>query len=154
MIGIHNRSHYESRAGRAGEGDRAEGGLVRSATTTSTTFERMLADEGVTILKFFLHISKDEQKTPAGGAAERPAQELEVQPRRPRRSASTGTSTRQAYEDMLEKCSTEHAPWYVVPADRKWFRNWVLAETIVRTMEGLDMKYPDPVPGLDKIKIE
>jgi len=59
-----------------------------------------------------------------------------------------------AYQDALEKCSTKHAPWYVVPADKKWFRNWVISDTIVRTLKSLDMKYPPPEEGLDKVVVE
>ena len=60
----------------------------------------------------------------------------------------------EAYQDLLRECSTEPAPWYVVPSDRKWFRNWVISDTIVRTLKGLKMKYPAPEPGLDKIVVE
>ena len=59
-----------------------------------------------------------------------------------------------AYEDALEKCSTEYAPWIVVPADHKWYRNWVISDLIVRTLEKMDLKYPAPPPGLDKLKVE
>jgi polyphosphate kinase 2 (PPK2 family) len=59
-----------------------------------------------------------------------------------------------AYQDAIRQCSQKHAPWYVVPADRKWYRNWVLSDVLVRTLEGMDMKYPKPAPGLDKIVVE
>ena len=57
-------------------------------------------------------------------------------------------------EDALRECSTKHAPWYVVPADKKWFRNWVVSDVLVRTLKGLKMQYPPPAPGLDRIVIE
>jgi len=58
-----------------------------------------------------------------------------------------------AFEDTLTECSTKHAPWYVVPSDHKWYRNWVVSDVIVRTMKKLDLKYPEAVEGLDKIKL-
>jgi polyphosphate kinase 2 (PPK2 family) len=58
-----------------------------------------------------------------------------------------------AFEDALEITSTKQAPWYVVPSDRKWFRNWVISDTIVRALEEMKLKYPEPAEGLDKIKI-
>jgi polyphosphate kinase 2 (PPK2 family) len=59
----------------------------------------------------------------------------------------------QAFEDVFEKCSPKDAPWYIVPANKKWYRNLVISETIVETLKGLDMQYPAPVEGLDKIVI-
>ena len=59
-----------------------------------------------------------------------------------------------AYEDILRKCSTDYAPWYIVPADHKWFRNWVLSDTIVRTLERLKMKYPKPEDDLSKVVVK
>jgi len=58
-----------------------------------------------------------------------------------------------AYEDALTRCNTPWAPWHVVPADRKWYRNLVIAETLVETLEGLNMRYPEPEAGLDDIVI-
>jgi polyphosphate kinase 2 (PPK2 family) len=57
-----------------------------------------------------------------------------------------------AYQDALRNCSTERAPWYVVPSDHKWFRNWVLSDTIVRTMEAMHLKYPPTPPGVEGLK--
>ena len=60
----------------------------------------------------------------------------------------------EAYEDALEKCSTKRAPWFIVPGDRKWFRNWVISDTIVRALKKLDLRYPKPTVDLSKVKIE
>jgi polyphosphate kinase 2 (PPK2 family) len=60
----------------------------------------------------------------------------------------------EAYQDALEKCSTRHGPWFVVPSDHKWFRNWVLSDTIVRTLSNLDLKYPPAIEGIEKLKIK
>lgn len=59
-----------------------------------------------------------------------------------------------AYEDALSKCSTAVAPWFVVPANHKWYRNVVVARIIVETLEGLDLRYPGPAPGLDRVVID
>jgi polyphosphate kinase 2 (PPK2 family) len=59
-----------------------------------------------------------------------------------------------AYTDAIEKCSTPHAPWYVVPANHKWYRNYVIADVLVRTLKSMDLKYPDPPKGLDKIQVK
>ena len=152
MIGIHNRSHYE-----AVVVERVKSIVPKKVWSARydhiNAFERMLADEGVTILKFFLHISKDEQKKRLEARLHDPLKnwKFEVGDLVERK---LWDDYQAAFDDMLERCSTEHAPWYVVPADRKWFRNWVLSETIVHTMESLDMKYPPPAAGLDKIVVE
>lgn len=116
-------------------------------------FERLLADEGTTILKFFLHISLDEQK--------RRLQERLDDPTKHWKFATGDLAERklwsayqEAYEDALGKTSTEWAPWYIVPADRKWFRNLVIASVIVETLKGLKMSYPQPAEDLDGIVID
>jgi PPK2 family polyphosphate:nucleotide phosphotransferase len=152
IIGIFNRSHYESvLVERVKE-------LVPKKVWSQrydhiNNFEEMLADEGVTILKFFLHISKDEQKERLEARLNDPHKNWKFNPG-DLEERKYWDAYQDAFDDMLEKCSTKWAPWYVVPSDRKWFRNWVLSETIVKTMESLDMKYPDPVADLDKIVVE
>jgi len=116
-------------------------------------FERQLAEEGTTILKFFLHISKDEQK-----------QRLQdrLDDREKRWKFATGDLAERklwddymaAYTAVLEKTSTEYAPWYIVPANRKWYRDLVISHAIIGALEGLDMRYPECEPGLDDIVIE
>jgi PPK2 family polyphosphate:nucleotide phosphotransferase len=152
MIGIHNRSHYEAVTVERVK-DLAPKKVWSRRYDHINNFERMLADEGVTILKFFLHISKDEQKRRLEKRLHDPEKnwKFDVGDLEERKHWD---AYQEAFDDMLEKCSTEWAPWYVVPADRKWFRNYVLAETIVHTMEALDMKHPDAAPGLDDVKIE
>ncbi|MEZ4707500.1 MAG: polyphosphate kinase 2 family protein [Caldilineaceae bacterium] len=116
-------------------------------------FERLLAEEGTTILKFYLHISPDEQKERLQARLDEPHKNWKF---------STGDLAErkrwdeymQAYEDMLRKTSTEWAPWYIIPANRKWLRNLLMSQIIVDTLAGLDMQYPAPEEGLDKIVIE
>ena len=152
MIGIFNRSHYESVLVERVK-DIVPKKVWSARYNHINAFEHMLADEGTTIVKFFLHISKDEQKRRLERRLQDSHKNWKFNPA-DLEERKLWDEYQAAFDDMLEKCSTEHGPWYVVPSDRKWFRNWVIAETIVHTMEGLDMKYPDPVAGLDKIRIE
>ena len=116
-------------------------------------FERTLADEGTTIVKFFLHISLDEQK-------ERLQARLDEPDKRWKFSLGDLDERKlwpdymRAYEDVLSKTSTEWAPWYIVPANRKWYRNLVVATVLVEALERLDMRYPQPEEGLEKVVIE
>ncbi len=152
MIGIFNRSHYESVIVER----------VKELTPPAVWsrrydhinhFEEMLADEGTTIVKFFLHISKDEQKRRFQDRLDEPDKHWKFS-----KADLAERASWDAYQDafaaMLGKCSTTFAPWYVVPANHKWYRNWVLSDTIVRTLEGLDLKYPPAPKGLDKIEVE
>ncbi len=116
-------------------------------------FERLLADEGTTILKFYLHISKDEQKERLQARLDDPTKNWKFN------SGDLDHRARwddylAAFEAVLERTSSEHAPWFVVPANRKWYRNIVVARTIVDTLESLDMRYPDPEEDLDGIVID
>ena len=152
MIGIFNRSHYE-----AVLVERVKDLVPRSTWMKRydhiNAFEQMLADEGTLILKFFLHISKDEQKQRLQARLDDPNKHWKFNPE-DIEERRRWNDYMQAYEDALEKCSTTHAHWFVVPSDRKWFRNWVLSDTIVRAMERLKMKYPPAPEGLDAIKLE
>ena len=152
MIGIFNRSHYESLLiERVKE-------LVPEKVWSKrydhvNAFEKMLADEGTTIIKFFLHISKDEQKRRLEARLNEPHKQWKFNPG-DLAERKLWDEYMEAYEDAIKRCSQKHAPWYVVPADRKWYRNWVLSDVLVRTLEKLDMKYPKPAPGLEKIVVE
>jgi polyphosphate kinase 2 (PPK2 family) len=105
------------------------------------------------ILKFYLHISKKEQKGRLQDRLDDPSKNWKFDARDLDERKHWDAYT-EAYEDALEKCSTEWAPWVVVPADHKWFRNWVISDTIVRTLEKLDMEYPKPQPGIEKLKVD
>ncbi len=115
-------------------------------------FERLLADEGTTILKFYLHISRDEQ-------AERLQARLDDETKQWKFNKGDLEHRKlwdrymEAYAAALTRTSTERAPWYIVPADRKWYRNIVVAKTIVNTLEKLNMEYPDPEEGLEDMVI-
>lgn len=115
-------------------------------------FERMLADEGTTIIKFFLHISKDRQRRRLQARLDDPDKNWKFE------HGDIAERRRwddyvKAYEGVLSRTSTDHAPWYVVPSDRKWYRNLLVSTIINERLEALDMAYPDPAPGLADIEI-
>jgi PPK2 family polyphosphate:nucleotide phosphotransferase len=116
-------------------------------------FERMLAEEGTTIVKIFLHISKDEQKRRLEARLADPAKHWKINPEDLVDRARWDDFMR-AYEDVMQKTSTEHAPWYVVPADRKWYRNLCVARIMLDTLKKLDMEYPAINWDPKTIKIE
>jgi len=150
-IAVFNRSHYEDvLVVRVHD-------LVPESTWTRrydhiNAFERMLADEGTTIVKLFLHLSRDEQAVRFQERIDDPTKhwkfrlgDLDERAR--------WDDYRRAFETMLERTSTAWAPWFVVPADRTWFRNLVAAEIVVDALERLGLRYPDPEPGLDGLKV-
>ncbi len=107
------------------------------------------------ILKFLLHISKEEQKKRLQSRLDDPKKHWKFDPN-DLKERKLWDEYQEAYEDAIRKCSTEHAPWYIVPADHKWFRNWVLSDTIARALEKMDLKYPSPLPGgeVDGMKVD
>jgi len=116
-------------------------------------FERTLADEGTTILKFFLHIDQDEQKERLQARLDDPAKQWKFNVG-DLKERLLWDEYRRAYEDVLSQTSTKAAPWYVVPSNRKWYRNLVIASVLVDTLEGLDMHYPEPKEDLSQVVID
>jgi PPK2 family polyphosphate:nucleotide phosphotransferase len=106
-------------------------------------FEETLAESGTVILKFFLHISKEEQRARLQARIEDPTKRWKFQ-HGDLEERKLWDDYQRAYEDVLFKTSTERAPWYVVPANSKWYRNYVIGSVIVDAMERLDLKYPEP----------
>jgi PPK2 family polyphosphate:nucleotide phosphotransferase len=106
-------------------------------------FEETLAEGGTVILKFFLHISKEEQRARLQARIEDPTKRWKFQ-HGDLEERKLWDDYQRAYEDVLFKTSTERAPWYVVPANSKWYRNYVIGSVIVDAMERLDLKYPEP----------
>lgn len=115
-------------------------------------FERLLTDEGTTIVKMFLHISKDEQKERLQERLDDPSKhwKFDVGDLAER---ERWADYQAAYTDMLERTSQTTAPWYVVPADRKWFRNLVVSSILIDTMESLDLRYPPNEDDLSDVTI-
>jgi PPK2 family polyphosphate:nucleotide phosphotransferase len=152
MIHVFNRSHYEDVIVVRVK-DLAPEELWRSRYDSINDFERMLVREGTTLLKLFLHVSREEQLERFRERKERPDKHWkfslsDVQERR------HWDDYQRAYEDALNLTSTEWAPWYAVPSDRKWFRNLVVARLVTATLEALDPRYPEPTEDLRSLRLE
>jgi PPK2 family polyphosphate:nucleotide phosphotransferase len=152
MIGIFNRSHYEAvlveRVHKIAPKD-----VWSKRYDHINAFERLLSDEGTLVLKFFLHISKDEQKERLQDRLDDPAKHWKFDPN-DLHEREHWDEYQDAYQDAIGNCSTKWAPWYVVPGDRKWFRNWVISDTISRSMQKLDLEFPPAAEGLEKLKVK
>lgn len=151
-IVIFNRSHYEEVLV-ARVQDLAPKERWSRRYRHIVEFERMLADEGTLILKFFLHISKDEQKERLQARLEEKRKHWKWNPG-DLRDRSYWDKYWKAYEDAIEETSTEQAPWIIVPSDKKWWRDHVISQAVVEALQGLDMKYPKPSVDISGIKIE
>ena len=116
-------------------------------------FERLLADEGTTILKFFLHISKQEQAERFLARLDRPHKRWKFNPG-DLAERHYWDDYQEAFEDMLSKTSTPWAPWYVVPSDQKWYRNLSVASVIVDKLASLEMQFPEEVPDIDSFRTQ
>ena len=115
-------------------------------------WEQMLADEGTVIRKFFLHISKDEQAARLQARVDDPAKHWKFR-KEDLAERAFWDDYQQAYEDAIRHTATPDAPWYVVPADRKWHRDLVICRTVVETLEGLDLRYPEADEDLSGIVV-
>ena len=149
-IAIFNRSHYEDVLV-VRVHDLVPRAVWKKRYDQINDFERMLAENGVTILKFFLHISREEQRERLQARLDDPTKRWKFQ-HGDIEERARWDQYMDAYQDALRKTSTEWAPWYVIPSDRKWCRNYFVAETIARTLDGLDMKYPQPDLSGEKIE--
>jgi PPK2 family polyphosphate:nucleotide phosphotransferase len=153
QIGIFNRSHYEDVLITRVHGLVSDK-IVKQRFNQIKEFEELLHENGTTILKFFLHISKDEQK-----------ERLEERIRNPEKrwkfnegdleERKLWKNYMEAFEDMMAATSTDHAPWYIVPANRKWYRNLVVADRVVSALEAMKLKTPPAPAGInfDTLKI-
>jgi PPK2 family polyphosphate:nucleotide phosphotransferase len=145
MIGIFNRSQYEDvLVVRVHKLIPKE--VWKARYDEINRFEKNLVENDVAILKFFLHISREEQ--------EKRFRERLHDPRKKWKFSKADTAERKrwddyvdAYEAVLSRCSTEYAPWFIIPSDHKWFRNVAISRIIVETLEGFDMHYPKSPPS-------
>lgn len=151
-IGIFNRSHYEDVIVHRVHKLISNRELDRRYRQIND-FERLLSENGTVILKFFLHISKDEQKERLQARLDDPAKnwKFEMGDLEERKSWD---KYQDAFQAMLDNCSSGCAPWYVVPANKKWYRDWVVAGVLLRALRKINPKTPEPMQGLDKIKVE
>jgi PPK2 family polyphosphate:nucleotide phosphotransferase len=149
---IFNRSHYEdvlvARVRKL-----APEKVWKARYDQINDFERLLAQNGTTILKFFLHIDRDEQKERLQERLDDPSKRWKFRLGDLEDRAFWDDYTK-AYEDALAKTSTEHAPWYVVPANKKWYRNLVVATVLVEALEKLDLSPPESEEDLSHVVIE
>ncbi len=152
QITIFNRSHYEDVLVVRVKGF-APKGVWSKRYDHINAFEKLLADEGTTILKFFLHISLDEQKERLQARLDEPDKRWKFS-KGDLEDRKLWPEYMKAFEDVLGKTSTDWAPWYIVPANRKWYRNLVISQVVVNTMESLKMEFPQPEEGLEGIVIE
>lgn len=149
---IFNRSHYEEvLIVRVHKLVPAE--VWKQRFDQINAFEQMLAENGTTILKFYLHIDKDEQKRRLQARLDDPSKhwkfrlgDLEERKLWP--------EYMQAYEDVLNKTSTITAPWMIVPANHKWYRDLVISSVLIDTLEGLQMKFPESEENLEGVVLE
>lgn len=151
-IVIFNRSHYEDVLV-----VRVHGLVPESVWSKRyqqiNDFERLLAEEGTTILKFFLHIDLEEQKKRLEARLHDPTKQWKFNVG-DLKERQLWADYMRAYEDALNKTSTDWAPWFIVPANRKWYRNLVVATLLVETLKGLKMAYPQPKEDLSGVVVE
>ncbi|HEU4319960.1 MAG TPA: polyphosphate kinase 2 family protein [Acidimicrobiia bacterium] len=115
-------------------------------------FERMLSDEGTTIVKLHLHISKDEQKKRLRSRLEKPNKNWKFN-KADLADRELWEDYQRAFQDAIQQTSTDYAPWYVVPANRKWYRNLVVSSILIQTLEAMSPRYPEPESGLEDVVI-
>jgi len=140
MIGVFNRSHYEDVLIVRVDNIVPET-VWRPRYTFINQFEKLLHDTGTTILKFYLHISKEEQKKRFQERLDDPAKNWKFSHEDLEKRKQWG-DYQAAYQEMLAQCSTAEAPWYVIPADQNWYRNLAVARIMVETLRGMDPQYP------------
>jgi len=151
MVGVFNRSHYEDVLVVRVENLVPEEVWKRRYAHLND-FERMLTDCNVHVIKLFLQISKAEQKQRFQERLSDPSKfwkfnEDDLAKRK------HWAAYQEAFEAMLARCSTEYAPWYVIPSDRKWFRNLAVSEILVSALRGLPLKFPEPTVDPAKVRI-
>jgi PPK2 family polyphosphate:nucleotide phosphotransferase len=151
-LGIFNRSHYEDVLV-VRVHNLVPKPVWRKRYSHIRAFEQMLHDEGTTIVKFFLHISKDEQRKRQQARIDDPTKRWKF--------AASDLEERKhwdeyqkAFEAMLHETSADHAPWFVIPANHRWYRNLIVSEVLVDTLHSLDLRYPEPPDLVEGLIVE
>ncbi|MEQ9407138.1 MAG: polyphosphate kinase 2 family protein [Fuerstiella sp.] len=150
MIGIFNRSHYEDVLV-VRVHNLVPPHVWQARYKVINEFEKHLVESGTTILKFFLHISKDEQKERLQARLDDPEKHWKFDAE-DLKKREEWDDYQLAFQDMLNNCTTTFAPWYLIPADQKWYRNLAIARVIVHTLEKMDPQFPE-APDLSGITI-
>ncbi|MEX2119670.1 MAG: polyphosphate kinase 2 family protein [Pirellulales bacterium] len=151
-VGIFNRSHYEDVV------IVRVHGLVpeqewRLRYDHINDFERLLTEAGTTVVKIFLHISKDEQRKRLQARLDNPSKRWKFN-RRDLDERKLWDDYQQAYQDAITRTNLGHAPWHIVPADRKWHRNLIVSRILRNTLEQMDPRFPPPAEDLDGLVVE
>ncbi len=150
-IAIFNRSHYEdvlvARVRQLVPRD-----VWSRRYDQINRFEALLAENGVTVVKFFLHISKEEQKRRFEERLKDPTKQWKLAPE-DFEDRKYWDDYAAAYEDVLGRCSTDVAPWFVIPANKKWFRNLAVSRILVHTLERLDLQFPKPSFDVSRLTV-
>jgi len=152
ILGVMNRSHYEDVVTARMIGTIDDGHQARRFRHIRE-FERMLTDEGTTVVKVFLHVSKEEQRARLQERIDNPEKNWKFR-RADLDVRAKWDEYHAQYEAALTATSTSWAPWYVVPADHKWVRDIAVATILVDVLTALDPRIPDPEPGLDGLIVE
>ena len=149
-VAVFNRSHYEDVLV-VRVHNLAPKSVWERRYDAINAFEKGLTQAGVTIVKFFLYISKEEQLERFKRRLDDPARRWKI--------SEADYAERElwddyiaAFEAMLSKCSTDHAPWYVLPSNHKWFRNLAASQIILEAMKAMDMKAPEPTVDIGEIR--
>ncbi len=152
QIGIFNRSHYEDvlvvRVHKL-----VPKSVWEKRYAQINDFERMLTDSGTRVVKILLYIDKDEQAKRFRERLDDKAKNWKFSPA-DLKEREHWDEYISAYQDMLRNCSTKNAPWYVIPANRKWFRNLAVSQILREELEAMHLRYPEPVADLSAIKFE
>jgi polyphosphate kinase 2 (PPK2 family) len=149
-VAVFNRSHYEDvlvvRVHKL-----VDKGIWSRRFDHINAFEELLHDHQTQIVKFFLHIDREEQLERFRKRLEDPSKNWKI--------SESDYSEREvwddytaAFEEAMEKCSTKHAPWFVIPSNRKWFRNLAIAQILVDTLKDMDMRLPEPSVDMNEIR--
>ncbi|NIL97492.1 MAG: polyphosphate kinase 2 family protein [Planctomycetales bacterium] len=151
-IGIFNRSHYEDVL------------VVRVHSLVPVAewqtrfdrineFERLLSEGGTKIVKCFLHISKQQQRARLQARLDNPQKRWKFS-RGDLDERKLWDQYQAAYEDAVTRCNTEHAPWHIIPSDRKWYRNLMVSRLLLRTLDEMAPQFPVAEPGLENVVVE
>jgi PPK2 family polyphosphate:nucleotide phosphotransferase len=151
-IAIFNRSHYEDVLVPRVLGS-IDGKETKRRYAHIRDFERMLAETGTTIMKVFLHISKDEQRGRLQARLDDPEKHFKFDPTDLTVRAQWDDYQR-AYADAINATDADHAPWYIVPADSKTHRNLIVAHLLLETMQGMALAWPAPKADLSKLRVD
>ena len=150
-VGIFNRSHYED-VGVVRVKKMVPEQTILERYDIINSYEHALAVAGTTIVKVFLHISKEEQAERLRARLEDPTKRWKFRPDDlDDRALWDGFMA--AYSKAISATSTPEAPWYVIPADRKWYRDWSVLSILVETLTEMDPQFPDPIPNVEELEI-